>query len=303
MDAAYKKKGNIQLKRIVIATVSAFIVLLLEFVFLFVFPGIYNKANYRIEADSEEKDMKADDYTEDETVSYSYEYNTDINDTEFYDEPDSNDGEQDLYNDETDPYDDGTGSDNDEEILYDEKEDIVDIDTNDGDNGTDSGSDAVTTLSGLGDTYEDFEWFRRIVFDKEKPGDLFPDGKIIRSKDEIVGTWESYMTDDPKGTFASVMDADIYTEGDDITLVLYWKKRMYEGSGEVIDMAADPPTVLKGKLTDDLTKIRLDSDRWYAVIGMFFAENGRQYGSASYYLKKSGGESENLYTIAFTREI
>lgn len=33
--------------------------------------------------------------------------------------------------------------------------------------------------------FEDFEWLRRILYDKEKPGDLFPNGKIVRSKDEI----------------------------------------------------------------------------------------------------------------------
>ncbi len=152
--------------------------------------------------------------------------------------------------------------------------------------------------------FEDFEWLRRILYDKEKPGDLFPNGKIVRSKDEIEGEWEAYMTDDPKGTKTVLMDAYIEIDGDDSTLTIKWRKRIMEDSGEVIDMTRDWPFVFHGKLTDDLTHIKLDEEHgyWRSEIRMFFEENGKQYGSASHILKKQDGTEKNVSTIGFTRE-
>ena len=152
--------------------------------------------------------------------------------------------------------------------------------------------------------FEDFEWLRRILFDKEKPRDLFPDGKIVRSKDEIEGEWEAYMTDDPEGSQTYLMDADIKIDGDNIRLTLKWRKRILEASGEVIDMTRDKPAVLKGKLSDDLTHFWLEEENgiWRSQIAMFFEENGRQYGSASYVIKKQDGSEKNVSSIGFTRE-
>lgn len=158
-----------------------------------------------------------------------------------------------------------------------------------------------TTMTVEETQYEDFEWLRQVIYEKKEVSEIFVNGgKGIKTPESLVGEWKCYITDDPTESYSSgvtrLMNAEIYSEGNEITLILKWGKMIVNDTGEVIDESDMEPAVLIGTWTENGKYVQTYGDYATSELVQFFVADETQYGSAT--ITWQSGEHD---TIGFRR--